>query len=66
MHKPKLYTHPYHNCLTVTVTGVVHQEVEVESMWFLSQLYSIRLADNKIRFAPKINFLMMKLVDFQP
>ncbi|KIQ78170.1 hypothetical protein COK37_20895 [Bacillus thuringiensis] len=56
MHKPKLYTHPYHNCLTVTVTGVVHQEVEVEGMWFLSQLYSIRLADNKIRFAPKINF----------
>ncbi|CAM4263061.1 hypothetical protein BAMA_04660 [Bacillus manliponensis] len=64
MHNPKLYTHPYHNCLTVTVTGVVHQEVEVEGMWFLSQLYSIKLPDNKIRFAPKIKFFNDEACEF--
>lgn len=64
MNKPKLYTHPYHNCLTVTVTGVVHQEVETEGMWFLSQLYSIKLPDNQMRFAPKIKFFNDEVSEF--
>ncbi|MBE7105793.1 BtrH N-terminal domain-containing protein [Bacillus mycoides] len=64
MNKSKLFTHPYHNCLTMTVTGVIHEEVEIEGLWFLSQLYTIKRPDNSVRFIPRMSFFNEEISEF--
>lgn len=48
----------------MTVTGVIHEEVEIEGLWFLSQLYTIKRPDNSVRFIPRMSFLTKRFLNF--
>ncbi|MGE7218492.1 BtrH N-terminal domain-containing protein [Priestia koreensis] len=64
MNEPTLYSHPHHNCLSMTITGVVHENIKPEYLWYISQLYAVTNGDKPVRFVPKIQFFDEEITKF--